>query len=70
MSQLPDQLLKSANIRMMMQMNPNMNLLNQVGMPQTIPTPQNIPQNPNMGMGVPVPDQKSQPNQDTSNYFS
>ena len=46
MSQLPDQLLKSANIPMMMQMNPN------------------------MGMGVPVPDQKSQPNQDTSNYFS
>ena len=70
MSQLPDQLLKSANIPMMMPMNPTMNILNPVGLPQPIQNPQNIPQNPNMGMGVAVPDQKSQPNQDTSNLFS
>ena len=67
MSQLPEQLLKPANIPMMVQMNPNMNLLNQVGIPQPIQNPQNIPQNPNMTMGVPITDQKSQPNQDTSN---
>ena len=67
MSQIPEQILKSANLQMMMPMNPSMNMINSVGIPQQIPNPQNIPQNPNMAMGVPVQDQKSQPNQDTSN---
>ena len=67
MSQIPEPILKSANLQMMMPMNPSMNMLNPVGIPQQIQNPQNIPQNPNMAMGVAVPDQKSQPNQDTSN---
>ena len=67
MSQLPDQLLKPSNIPMMMQMNPNMNLLNPVPMGQPMQTTPNLPPNQNLAMGVPGPDHKSQPNQDTSN---
>ena len=70
MSQLPDQLLKSANIPMRMQIGQNMNLLNQVPIPQQIQNQQNLPLNQNMVMGVPGTDPKSQPNQDNSNYFS
>ena len=70
MSQLPDQLLKSANIPMIMPLGQNINLLNQVPIPQQIQNQQNLPLNQNIPMGVPGTDPKSQPNPDTSNYFS
>ena len=67
MSELPEQLLKSSNITMMMPMAQNMNLLNPVPMTQPMqPTP-NLPPNQNLAMGIPSPDHKSQPNPDTSN---
>ena len=70
MSQLHEQLLKSNNISMMMQMPQNMNLLNPVPIPQQMQNQANLPLNQNITMVVPVTDHKSQPNQDTSNYFS
>ena len=69
MSQLPDQLLKSNNIPMIMPLGQNLNILNQVPIPQQIPNQQNLPLNQNMPMVVPGTDQKSQPNPDSSNYF-
>ena len=47
-----------------------MNLLNQVSMPQQIQTQPNLPPNQNIPMGVPGAEHKSQPNPDTSNFFS
>ena len=70
MSQLPDQLLKSTNIPMMMPLAPGMNILNQVPIPQQLQNQSNLPLNQNLPMGVPGTDHKSQQNQDTSNYFS
>ena len=70
MSQLPDQILKPANIPMMMPLGQNMNILNQVPIPQQIPNQQNLPLNQNLPMGVPGTDPKSQANPDNSNYFS
>ena len=70
MSQLPDQLLKSANIQMMMPLGQNMGILNQVPIPQQIQNQQNLPLNQNMPIVVPGTDPKSQPNPDNSNYFS
>ena len=69
MSQLPEQLLKNASMPLMMPLNPNMNLINQVGIPQPMQVPQNIPQNPSMPISVPATDQNTQQKQDTSNYF-
>ncbi len=69
MSQLPEQLLKSSNIPIMMPLGQNMNLLNQVSMPQQIQTQPNLPPNQNIPMGVPGAEHKSQPNPDTSNFF-
>ncbi len=70
MSQLPDQILKSTNIQMMMPLAQGMNILNQVPIPQQLQNQPNLPLNPNLPMGVPATDHKSQPNPDTSNYFS
>jgi hypothetical protein len=70
MSQLPEQLLKSSNIPLMMPLGQNMGILNQVPMPQQIQTQSNLTPNQNIPMGVPGVDHKSQPNADTSNYFS
>ena len=70
MSQLPDQILKPANIPMMMPLGQNLNILNQVPIPQQIPNQQNLPLNQNLPMGVPGTDAKSQTNPDNSNYFS
>jgi len=67
MSQLPEQLLKSSNIPMMMPMAQNMNLLNPVPMTQPMQPIPNLPPNQNLAMGIPAPDHKSQPNPDTSN---
>ena len=54
----------------MMPLGQNMGLLNPVSMPQQIQTQSNLTPNKNLPMGVPGVDQKSQPNNDTSNYFS
>jgi len=42
MSQLADQLLKPSTIPLMGPLNPNINLINQVAMPQLIPNHQNL----------------------------
>jgi len=42
MSQLADQLLKPSTIPLMGPLNPNINLINQVAMPQLIPNQQNL----------------------------
>ena len=68
MSQLPDQLLKSSNIPVMMPLGQNMNILNGVPIPQALQTQPNMPPNPNMTpMGMQVLDPRNQPNADTSN---
>ena len=68
MSQLPDQLLKSSNIPVMMPLGQNMNILNGVPIPQALQTQPNMPLNPNMTpMGMQVLDPRNQPNTDTSN---
>ena len=68
MSQLPDQLLKSSNIPVMMSLGHNMNIINGVPIPQPLQTQPNMPPNPNMApMGMQVTDHKNQPNTDTSN---
>ena len=55
---------------MMMPLGQNLNILNQVPIPQQIPNQQNLPLNQNLPMGVPGTDPKSQTNPDNSNYFS
>ena len=70
MSQLPDQLIKSNNIPMMMPLPQGMNLINTVPIPQQLQNQSNLPINQNIPMGAPGTDHKSQQNQDTSNFFS
>jgi hypothetical protein len=67
MSQLPEQLLKSASIPMMVPMSQNLGILNTVPIPQQIQNQPNLALNQNIGMGVPGTEHKSQQNQDTSN---
>ena len=67
MSQLTEQLIKPANLPIMMSMGQNIGLLNQVPMSQQIQNQPNMPLNQNIAMGVAGTDHKSQPNQDTSN---
>ncbi len=64
MSQLPDQLLKSSNIPVMVPIGQNMNMLTGVPIPQQLQPQQNMTPNP-MGMGV--VDHRAQQNPDTSN---
>ena len=66
MSQLPEQLLKSSSIPMMGPMGQNINLINQVPLPQPIQAQPNMVPNQNLGMAMPVQDAKSQPNQDSN----
>ena len=66
MSQLPDQLLKSSNIPMMVPMGQGLNILNQVPISPQMPAQPNMVPNPNIPMGT-GPDPKSQSNVDTSN---
>jgi len=66
MSQLPEQLLKSGNMPMMMPMGQNLNILNPVPMPPQMQAQPNMVPNPNLVMGT-GPDPKSQANIDTSN---
>jgi hypothetical protein len=54
----------------MMPLGQPINMIPQVPMPQQIQNASNLALNQNMGLGVPVPDHKSQQNPDTSNYFS
>jgi hypothetical protein len=64
MSQLPDQLLKSSNIPVMVPIGQNMNMLTGVPIPQQLQPQANMTTNP-MGMGV--ADHRPQQNPDTSN---
>ena len=61
MSQLPEQLLKT-NMNIIPPMEQNMNLINQVPIPQFIPNPQNIPMNQNLQMAMPILDNNKQQN--------
>lgn len=61
MSQLPEHLLKT-NMNIIPPMEQNMNLINQVSMPQFIPNPQNIPINQNLQMAMPIQDNNKQQN--------
>ena len=68
MSQLPEQLLKPSNIPIVVPMGQNINLINTVPMTQPLQSQPNFPPNPNITpMGMQVSENKSQPNQDTSN---
>jgi hypothetical protein len=66
MSQLPDQLLKSSSIPMIVPMNQGMNMQNQFPISPQMPAQSNMVPNPNMPMGTSL-DPKSQSNVDTSN---
>ena len=68
MSQLPDQLLKNSNMNLMPQMDPNMNIINQVPLSQFIPNSGNMPLNQNIPMPIPIQENnKQQSIGDTSN---
>lgn len=69
MTQIPEQLIDQHNNPMMQQMNPNINLITPVNIPQIIPPQPNMPINGNipLNMGMPMPN--NQTNTDTSNIF-
>ena len=68
MSQLPDQLLKTSNMNIMAQMDPNMNLMNQVPLSQFIPNQPNMNMNQNIPMPMAIQDNNKPQNiGDTSN---
>ena len=59
MSQLPEQLLKSSNIPLVMPMGQNINLINTVPMTQPLQSQPNFPPNPNINpMGMQVSENK------------
>ena len=62
MSQLPEQLLKSSNMPVMMPIGQNMNMLPGVPIPQQLQTQPNMTPNP-----MAVVDHRPQQNTDTSN---
>ena len=68
MSQLPDQLLKTSNMNLMAQMDPKMNIINQVPLSQFIPNQPNMPLNQNIPMPMAIQDNNKPQNiGDTSN---
>ena len=69
MSQLPDQLLKSSTMPIMGPLTPNINLINQVAMPQIIPTQSHLPLANNFKNidQIKLPIQKQQNNNQESN---
>ena len=69
MSQLPDQLLKSSTMPIMGPLTPNINLINQVAMPQIIPNQSNLPPANNFKSidQIKLPIQKQQNNNQESN---
>ena len=68
MSQLPEQLLKSSTIPLIMPLNQNMGILNPVPLPPQMQAQPNMVPNPNIPIGT-GPDPKSGANIDTSNYL-
>ena len=54
MTQIPEPLQLSVNEQLMSQMNPNINIINQVNFPQMMPPQLNMPINGNFQMGIPV----------------
>ena len=73
MTQIQEPIQILHNDPMLQQMNPNLNIMNPMNIPQMIPTPLNLPINGNFPMGIPVqiPNniQNQQQNNDQSNYI-
>jgi hypothetical protein len=66
MLQVPEQIQNHLNDPLLMQMNPNLNIMNPGNIPQIIPNQQNIPINPNIQMGLPQQLPNNPQNEDTS----
>ncbi len=66
MNQIPEQIQPGLNDAMLMQMNPNMNLVNQPNMTQILANQQNLPLNQNIPMGLPQQMANNPQNEDTS----
>jgi hypothetical protein len=66
MIQVPEQIQNHLNDPLLMQMNPNLNIMNTGNIPQIIPNQQNIPINPNIQIGLPQQLPNNPQNEDTS----
>jgi hypothetical protein len=66
MIQVPEQNQNHLNDPLLMQMNPNLNIMNTGNIPQIIPNQQNIPINPNIQIGLPQQLPNNPQNEDTS----
>jgi hypothetical protein len=62
MSQLPEQLLKSSNMNIGVQMDQNINMINSIPLGQYIPNQSNLPMNQGLQMGIPLPEPKNSQN--------
>jgi hypothetical protein len=69
MNQIPEQIQPHLNDAMLMQMNPNMNLINPPNMPQIIGNQQNLPLNQNIPIGLPQQMANNPQNEDTSKIY-
>ena len=72
MTQIQEPIQILHNDPMLQQMNPNLNIMNAISIPQMIPTPLNLPINGNFPMGIPVQipnNNQNQQNNDQSNYI-
>jgi hypothetical protein len=66
MIQVSEQIQNHLNDPLLMQMNPNLNMMNTGNIPQIIPNQQNIPINPNIQIGLPQQLPNNPQNEDTS----
>ena len=66
MIQVPEQIQNHLNDPLLMQMNPNLNIMNPANIQQIIPNQQNIPINPNIQIGLPQQLPNNPQNEDTS----
>ena len=69
MNQIPEQIQPHLNDAMLIQMNPNMNLINPPNMPQIIGNQQNLPLNQNIPIGLPQQMANNPQNEDTSKIY-
>jgi hypothetical protein len=69
MNQIPEQIQPHLNDPMLMQINPNMNLINPPNMPQIIGNQQNLPLNQNIPIGLPQQMANNPQNEDTSKIY-
>ena len=66
MQPVPAQIQNHLNDQILMQMNPNLNIMNPANIPQIIPNQQNMPVGPINPMGLQHPVQNNPPKEDTS----